>query len=160
MRLLKTPFLKTLLTTSLFSTAAFAEVVLENKAFKVTEVKTADGKTVEQWKDPDKMLPGDKVGYQIHFRNTATDNADGIVISNPVPENTEYVADSAKGSETAITFSVDNGNNFAQPAQLFVEKNGKRVQATAADYTNVRWQLTKPLAAGASGSVQYIVVIK
>jgi hypothetical protein len=41
-----------------------------------------------------------------------------------------------------------------------MEKEGKRVQANAVDYTQVRWKLNQPLAAGASSTVQYIVKIK
>ena len=43
---------------------------------------------------------------------------------------------------------------------VFVEKDGKRVQAKASDYTQVRWTLNTSLAAGASTTVQYIVKIK
>jgi len=144
----------------MFAAWVQADVQLENKAFKVVTVTSENGAKTQQWQTPDKMLPGDIVGYQISFSNPDAEAAENIVIANPIPENTSYVAGSAKGMGTSITFSVDGGKNYAQPEQLFVEKDGEKVQASAADYSHVRWQLNQPLAAGANGSVQYQVLIK
>ena len=44
--------------------------------------------------------------------------------------------------------------------QLFIQKNGKKLPATAKDYSNVRWVLTSSLKAGEKGSVQYVVQVK
>jgi len=66
------------------------------------------------------------VGYRISFINEGEEPADNIVLNNPVPENTHYVADSARGANTDIDYSVDGGKRFGQPSQLFIEKNGKK----------------------------------
>tara|TARA_B100000446_G_scaffold64485_1_gene61152 strand:- start:74 stop:505 length:432 start_codon:yes stop_codon:yes gene_type:complete len=142
------------------STFVSAEVTLTNSMFEVVTITAADGSTTDQWQKPDKLVPGERVGYQVEVNNQGTEPAADIVIANPIPEHTEYVQDSAKGLGTQIEFSVDNGKTFALPAQLFVEQNGERVQAQAADYTQVRWKLNQPLAAGDSLTVQYIVKIK
>jgi uncharacterized repeat protein (TIGR01451 family) len=139
---------------------AWSEVELKNEAFKVVTLTSDNGASSEQWQTPDKMLPGDKVGYQISFENTGKEAATDIVIANPIPENTVYVAASAKGLNTDIDFSADGGKTYAQPSKLLIEKDGERVKATAADYTHVRWTLNKPLAIGAESSVQYAVIIK
>ena len=148
------------LSLALMSTFVSAEVTLTNSMFEVVTITAADGSTSDQWQQPDKLVPGERVGYQIEVNNQGTEPAADIVIANPIPEHTEYVQGSAKGLGTQIEFSVDNGKTFALPAQLFVEQNGERVQAQAADYTQVRWKLNQPLAAGASLTVQYIVKIK
>lgn len=142
------------------SALAWSDVVLKNDAFKVVTITSDNGAKSEQWQAPNNMLPGDKVGYQISFTNTGAEAANSVVIANPIPENTVYVAGSAKGLNTDIEFSVDGGKNYALPAQLFITSDNEQVPATAADYTNVRWTLTKPLAAGAESSVQYAVIIK
>lgn len=139
---------------------ASAEVTLTNTVFEVVTITAEDGSKQDQWQQPDKLLPGERVGYQIEVNNQGTEPAADIVIANPIPEHTVYVQDSAKGLNTSIEFSVDNGKTFALPAQLFMEKEGKRVQATSEDYTQVRWKLNKPLAVGVSSTVQYIVKIK
>ena len=144
----------------LMSTFVSAEVTLTNSMFEVVTITAADGSTTDQWQKPDKLVPGERVGYQIEAINKGTEPAADIVIANPIPEHTVYVQGSAKGLDTQIEFSVDNGKTFALPAELFIEKDGKRVQAETADYNQVRWILNKPLAAGASTTVQYIVKIK
>jgi uncharacterized repeat protein (TIGR01451 family) len=157
---------KTLISFGLFcaslvlGSVANAEVTLTNTVFEVVTITAEDGSKQDQWQQPDKLLPGERVGYQIEVNNKGTEPAADIVIANPIPEHTIYVQDSAKGLNAKIEFSVDNGKTFALPAQLFMEKEGKRVQATSVDYTQVRWKLNKPLAVGASSTVQYIVKIK
>lgn len=148
------------LSLALMSTFVSAEVTLTNSMFEVVTITAEDGSTTDQWQQPDKLVPGERVGYQVEVNNQGTEPAADIVIANPIPEHTEYVQDSAKGLGTQVEFSVDNGKTFALPAQLFVEQNGERVQAQAADYTQVRWKLNQPLAAGDSLTVQYIVKIK
>ncbi|MBQ0732089.1 MAG: DUF11 domain-containing protein [Oleispira antarctica] len=137
-----------------------AEVILTNTAFEIVTIISKDGSEQDQWQTPDKLLPGERVGYQIEVHNKGTEPAADIIIENPIPEHTNYVQDSAKGLNARIEFSVNNGKTFAIPSQLFMEKDGQRVQAEAADYTQVRWILDKPLTAGASSTVQYIVKIK
>jgi uncharacterized repeat protein (TIGR01451 family) len=155
-------FIKSLTAIALLASSSlvWSEVVLKNEAFKVVTITSENGAKAEQWQTPEKMLPGDKVGYQISFENTGNEAATDIVIANPIPENTVYVEGSAKGLNTDIEFSTDGGKTYAQPSKLLIEKDGERVQASAADYTNVRWTLNKPLAIGAESSVQYAVIIK
>jgi uncharacterized repeat protein (TIGR01451 family) len=148
------------LSLALMSFSASAEVTLTNTVFEVITITAKDGSQQDQWQQPDKILPGERVGYQIEVNNKGTEPAADIVIANPIPEHTVYIQDSAKGLNTKIEFSVDNGKTFALPAELFIEKNGKRVQAVSEDFTQVRWKLNKPLAVGASSTVQYIVKIK
>lgn len=149
-----------LITGLAISSAVNAEVTITNSIFEVVTVTAENGSKSEQWQTPDKLLPGEKVGYQIDFENKNDEPAADIVIVNPIPEHTLYVDGSAKGLNTLIEFSTDGGKTFALPTQLFVEKDGKRVLAETTDYTQVRWSLKKPLAAKASGSVQFVVKIK
>lgn len=139
---------------------SFAQVELTTKMFEVIEVQKDNGKSRIEWVNADNIIPGDKVGYRISFKNNGTEPADNIVLNNPVPENTLYVADSARGANTEIEYSVNAGNDFGQPNELFIEKDGKKMPANAKDYTHVRWTLTKALASGESGSVQYVVQVK
>jgi len=145
---------------SLLPSLAFAQVELKKEMFKVVETQKENGTSKVEWIAPDNIVPGDKVGYLIRFKNNGKEAAADIVLNNPVPENTIYVDDSARGANSNIVFSVDGGKQFAQPEQLFVEVNGKKVPATAKDYTHVRWTLQSALPAGKEGSVQYVVQVK
>lgn len=153
--------MKKILTSLLFlPTLAFAQVELKTDMFEVIETQQANGTSKVEWVTPDNIIPGDKVGYRISFTNTGDKPAADIVLNNPIPENTVYVDDSARGANSKIVFSVNGGKEFANPEQLFVEVNGKKVPATAKDYTHVRWTLTSALPAGKDGSVQYVVQVK
>jgi len=144
----------------LLPSLAFAQVELSTEMFEVVETQQDNGTSKVEWVKPDNIIPGDKVGYRISFKNTGDQPAADIVLNNPVPENTVYVGDSARGANSDIVFSVDGGQQFAKPEQLFVEVNGKKVPATAKDYTHVHWTLTSALPAGKEGSVQYVVQVK
>jgi len=142
------------------SISAFAQVELKTEMYKVVEVQKDNGTSKIEWIKPDSITPGDKVGYRIVVENKGDKPADDIVLNNPVPENTIYVVGSARGANSSIVFSVDQGKTFATPEKLFIIKDGKKLPASAKDYSNVRWVLTSSLKAGEKGSVQYIVQVK
>ena len=144
----------------LLPSLAVAQVELTTEMFEVVETQQNNGTSKVEWVNPDNIIPGDKVGYRISFKNTGEQPAADIVLNNPVPQNTIYVEDSARGANSTIVFSVDGGKQFANPEQLFIEVNGKKVPATAKDYTHVRWTLNQPLPAGKDGNVQYVVQVK
>ncbi len=139
---------------------ALAEVEIKTEVFEVIEVIQEDGRSKLKWVAPQSIIPGDRVGYRIRFENTGKDPAENIVLNNPVPENTIYVDGSARGANSKIVYSVNGGQLFGTPEQLFIIKEGKKLPATAKDYTNLRWTLITPLKAGEQGSVQYVVQVK
>jgi len=139
---------------------AMAEVSLTTEAFKIVPVQQADGSVVEEWQTPEKVVPGDKVGYRISYNNNGKEAAEGVVINNPVPAETVYIANSATGANSTITYSVDGGQNFGKASELTVTAQGATRAAKTEDYSNIRWQLTQPVEAGASGKVEFKVRIK
>ncbi len=139
---------------------AFAQVELKTEMYKVVEVQKENGTSKIEWIQADSITPGDKVGYRITIENKGDNPADDLVLNNPVPENTIYLDGSARGANSSIVFSVDQGKTFATPEKLFIIKDGKKLPATAKDYSNVRWVLTSSLKAGEKGSVQYVVQVK
>jgi uncharacterized repeat protein (TIGR01451 family) len=151
---------KILATLCLLPSLAFAQVELKTEMFEVVEKQQDNGTSKVEWTTPDNIVPGDKVGYRILFTNTGDQPAADIVLNNPIPQNTIYVEGSARGANSNIVFSVDGGKQFAKPEQLFVEANGKKIPASAKDYTHVRWTLTSALPVGKDGSVQYVVQVK
>lgn len=106
------------------------------------------------------VTPGDEVIYTIHYINTSRDNATKVVISNPIPAHMVYENGSAQGEDSTIEFSVD-GQHFADPESLQVTTpDGITRKAQPEDYRNVRWTLTKPLAAGKEGEVSYRAILR
>jgi uncharacterized repeat protein (TIGR01451 family) len=125
------------------------------------DVKTPAGK-VEKKREPAKQAaPGTTVIYTTEFKNISTKPAGNIVIVNPLPKNTTYVAGSAFGANTEIGFSVDGGKQFATAEKLMMKtKEGRERPALATDYTDIRWVYKGDLPPGRTGVAGFRAVIK
>lgn len=125
-------------------------------AEKEVEVIGPDGKTVIQQVPAEKVIPGDEVIYTITYTNNGDEPAENLIVNNPIPEHMQFVAGSASERGSIITFSIDNGKSFDIPEKLMVQDaEGKPVVAKPADYTNIRWTISQPVAPRSSGSVSY-----
>lgn len=141
---------------------AFANVEMTTTVKKVVIEEDAQGNNVRTLVSADQVVPGDTLHYVISFTNKGDKAVDdgSIVITNPLPPDTVYLENTAQGSGTEISFSVDAGNSFAQPDQLTVLREGERVPAQAADYTTIRWAFKPALEAGKTGDVSFSVRLK
>jgi len=94
-----------------------------------------------------KVLPGDILQYVTSFKNISNKMADNIGITNPIPANTHYLPNTATGNEFTISYSIDGGKHWAQPAQLKKrDQQGQWQLASAKDYTHIRWTYNGNLA--------------
>jgi uncharacterized repeat protein (TIGR01451 family) len=107
------------------------------------------------------VAPGDTVIFTLTYINNGDQPATDVAVNNPVPRHMVYVSNSAEGKDAAIEFSVDNGKTYGQLANLKSRTSaGKERPASAADVTNVRWTIKKPIPAGSKGSVSYKAKVK
>jgi hypothetical protein len=84
-----------------------------------------------------------------------------VVITNPIPEQMRYLNQSAFGEKALITFSVDNGESFDLPGNLYVkDATGRRFAAQPDDYTHIRWKLQNPIPPQASGQVGFRAILQ
>lgn len=135
---------------------------VEIKSIAEREVETVTNGKKEIRRAPvNKAVPGDEIIYTTVFKNLAAKPVGDIVITNPVPNDSLYKADSATGANTVITFSADGGKQYAAPAQLTVRtRDGKTRAALPGDYTHIRWTYKGELGAGKTGEVSFRAVIK
>jgi uncharacterized repeat protein (TIGR01451 family) len=101
-----------------------------------------------------KLNLGDEIFYTVRVRNVTDAPLRDVIVSKEVPRNTHYVADSAVGPATIISFSVDGGTHFALPDAL-TAKPGATRPVEPSDYTHIRWQLRHPLAPGATALLRF-----
>lgn len=107
------------------------------------------------------VVPGDIVIYTIRYENISDKPVENVIISDPIPTATVYLFGSAEGADTDITFSVNGGESYDVPENLFVkDAEGKKVPAKPSDYTHIRWILQKAIAPGAKGDVTFKTIIK
>ena len=106
-------------------------------------------------------LPGDVIRYTLTYNHIGDEPATSVVIINPIPESTFYIADSAGGEDMEISFSIDGGKAYGKAKELkVIGPGGVSRLALPAEYTHVRWELLRELEKGESGIVFFKVRIK
>jgi uncharacterized repeat protein (TIGR01451 family) len=119
------------------------------------------GREVVKLIPADRVVPGDRVIYTLEVRNTGATALDSPIVTHPVPEHMRYVADSAVGPGAEMSYSVDGGHSFGRAENLKVPGAGGRPRpASAADYTDIRWQLKNSLKANSVAFVRFRALVK
>ena len=114
------------------------------------------GKPVAVREEPHVVTPGDKLIFELSYRNVGAEPATGFVITDPIPASVAF----AGGESEGAIFSVDGGRTWGPLAALRVATaNGASRAATAADVTTVRWSFPA-IPAGAGGKVSFRGVVK
>lgn len=157
---------------SLLAVALTAATTVDAQAPKgALELKTVVAKLEQRVDETGKVetalvpvetaLPGDEVVYTVSFRNVGAQAAENIQITNPIPAEMRYVADTAFAPGLEVTYSIDGGASYAPADALVVadEYGGTRV-ATAEEYTHIRWRLQSPLDAGAQAFARFRAVVR
>ena len=148
----------------LFAESVFAQeespIIFSNIAQKEISLVDDQGNETTSLTDLGIVVPGDTILYTSTFTNQGNEMISDIAVDNPVPENTVYLGFSARGDNTEVSFSVDDGVNYALPAELqMIGENGEQRTALPEEYTNIRWIYSGELAPGQSGSVSFKVRI-
>lgn len=151
----------TALALAVASVTAAAAVALVHTVEKIERTIAEDGTVTVTHVAADPVIPGDELRYTITFSNDgdAPVDAGSIVITNPLPAEVTYLAGTAFGAGTQITFSVD-GVTFDAPEKLKVTVEGVDVIAPADAYTAIRWQFAPELAVGAKSFVSFNARLK
>ena len=126
------------------------------EAFVVSTDK--DGKEVSS--PAKEVAPGQTVEYRLIYKNTSKKPLNDIAVTGPVPNTTDYIANTANTkAETSFQVSIDGGKTFeSEPVKRTVlDEKGKKVEKIipASEYSHVRWIMKKPLEAGESQTFAY-----
>jgi uncharacterized repeat protein (TIGR01451 family) len=136
-------------------------VQLEHKAEQRQSFVDENGVEQTRMTEAARVIPGEEIFFTVTYSNNGDEPAENIIITNPVPNNMDYVNGSASGDNTTIMFSVDGGNNFDVPQNLTVtDTEGSQKPASAVDYTHIRWTVEGDIASGTSGTVQFSAVVE
>lgn len=110
------------------------------------------------------VYPGDVLRYTVESSNAGDAEAKNLEITQPVPENTVYVLDSATNlSSTQLTYSIDEGQSFVEAPMVEVTLPDGTVEmqpAPAEVYTHVRWDFDGELASETTVDVSYEVAVQ
>jgi uncharacterized repeat protein (TIGR01451 family) len=127
------------------------------RAIAEVELRTLkDGREIPKLVPADRVVSGDWIIYTLEVRNTAFTAVPSPTVTYPVPEHMSYVAESAVGPATEVSYSVDGGRNFDLPENLKIQDaDGQQRPADAADYTHIRWQLKNALKGNSVAFVRF-----
>jgi uncharacterized repeat protein (TIGR01451 family) len=123
---------------------------------EVEQSSQSHGRETTKLIPAERVVSGDTVFYTLEVHNTAPASVSRPVVTYPIPAHMIYVADSAVGPGTEVSYSVDAGRSFDAPENLRIEEPGsQRRPATAADYTHIRWQLKNALKGNSVAFVRF-----
>jgi uncharacterized repeat protein (TIGR01451 family) len=135
-----------------------AGLSLTNTVMAQQRATAADGTTRITLVPATRVGPGDRVVYQIGYKNGGAKPVDNLVLNNPLPAELAYRGP-APGSP-APELSID-GKTFGPLASLKAHGiDGTWRPARIEDVTHVRWILAAPIPAGASGKVSFEAVVR
>ena len=137
------------------------DLQLDHKAEQEQTFVDENGVEQTRMTDATRVIPGELIVFTVTYSNRGEEPAENVSITNPVPNNMDYVDGSASGDNTTITFSVDGGNSFDTPQNLTItDAQGSQKPASAVDYTHIRWVVGSDVAPGTSGTVQFSAVVE
>lgn len=139
---------------------AQANVSINSASYQEATKVDSNGEKEKEWVRASKVVPGTVIRYVNSLENSGEQSATKLVVSNPVPTNMEYVANSAScQSECTLSYSVDGGKSYKQPEELFLGVGAERHIANASEYTHIRW-VVDSLSATSQSSVEYKARLK
>ena len=147
-----------------FGSQAFAQgasqgcILLKSTAEIAKEVVDAKGVKTVTMVPADKVVPGVEVTWTVMANNICKQPSDKVTINNAVPAHMTYVASSAIGSGSDITYSLD-GAKFGTADQLTVLESGTTRAALAAEYKHIRWVFKDPLQPGSTAVARFRAVL-
>jgi uncharacterized repeat protein (TIGR01451 family) len=103
-------------------------------------------------------VPGVEVIWTVTANNICKVPSEKVTINNAVPEHMSYVANSAMGPGSDITYSLD-GKTFGTAEQLTVKADGGQRQARADEYRHIRWVFKNSLQPGAQAFARFRAVL-
>ena len=146
----------------LFSVVTMSQANVSISSTSLQEVTkvTETGEKIKEWAKTEKVVPGTLVRYVNTLVNSGNTTATKLLVKNPIPKNMEYVAGSAacQGS-CSLSYSIDGGQSFNSPSELYIGIGENRHLAKASEYTDIRW-IIDSLAANSQSFVEYKARLK
>lgn len=148
--------------------AGLARVTLDTAVSKVETTLEETGRVKRQLMPAEEVASGEELRYTITFTNESEMRVDAerVVITNPIPEGTRYVAGTAGGDFARVEYSAD-GESFSasEPAPAADSAGGgpapsaQAEQGGAADLgiQSLRWTYLRDLQPGEAGEVYFHV---
>lgn len=131
-------------------------VELDEKGQEIFSWESLEGRVTVQ--------PDDILRYTIDGANSGDVEAKGLSVTQPVPNSTSYVLESAQVEGSAeIVYSIDDGQTFVAEPEVEVTLPDGTVElqpAPAEMYTHIQWNFGEDLASAQAVKAFYNVKVK
>ncbi len=132
------------------------DIRIEDQKVNLSEAEKKDASLVS-------YIPGDTVRYVIIASNIGDGLMTNPEIVDPVPAGVTYVAESASGADTEISFSMNQGSTYMAWPPYYTVRNSKGIlvkrEATPDMITHVKWHISKKLNPGDATTMEFLVVV-
>ncbi|NQV15288.1 DUF11 domain-containing protein [bacterium] len=107
--------------------------------------------------------PGDTLRYDISASNVGDGLMTDPEIVDPIPAGVTYVAGSAKGDNTEISFSINQGSAYMPWPPYYTVRNAKGIlikrEATPDMISHIKWDILQDLKPGEASHMEFLVVV-
>ncbi|NQV40975.1 MAG: DUF11 domain-containing protein [Candidatus Marinimicrobia bacterium] len=132
------------------------DIHIEDQKINLSDAEKKDASLVS-------YFPGDTIRYML----TASNIGDGLMknpeIIDPIPAGVTYVAKSALGENTKITFSMNEGSTYMAWPPFYTVRNSKGIlvkrEATPEMISHIKWNISNDLTPGAASTMEFLVVV-
>lgn len=133
------------------------QVALDSEVFVERSEEQVDGSVTVTREEPTRVVPGDNLVFVLTYENTGAEAAGNFIVTNPMPDAVVF----AEAIDGGAVYSVDGGTTFRLLTELSIaSEGGVERAAQAMDVTHIRWTLTEPIAAGATGQLRFRGVVR
>jgi uncharacterized repeat protein (TIGR01451 family) len=152
--------------TSIVQNILQPKVKLNLGAEKKVVTTDAKGQKLVSWQPLEGSVtvqPGDILRYTVASQNAGDKPAKNLVVTQPVPQQTSYVLESARANGAVLTFSIDSGKTFVERPMVTVKLADGQEElrpAPASAYTHARWDYHNSLAPMSTVKATYEVAVK
>lgn len=132
-------------------------VTLASNVFVERMKEDATGKRSTVLEPPRVVTPGDRLVFELSYKNGGAEPAADFVVTNPIPDAVAYAGADGDGA----LVSIDGGKSWGALAALKVRNADATFRpALPSDVTHVRWSFNKPINAGEAGKLSFRGVVK
>ena len=131
-------------------------VELDGKGQEIFSWESLEGRVTVQ--------PDDIIRYTVDGTNSGDVEAKGLSVTQPIPNGTSYVLESAQVEGSAeIVYSIDDGQSFVAEPEIEVtllDGTFELQPAPAEMYTHIQWNFGEDLASAQAVKAFYNVKVK
>ena len=147
---------------TMISSTLFAQA-LPKLELTITDEKVNSSPAERSGRIKTEYYPADTIRYILTATNVGTGNMTEPQIVDPIPNGVTYLLGTAKGDDTIIEYSINDGKNYSVwPIKTRVRTDSGKMELREVSpemITHIRWKILKDIPQGKSHEMEFMVVV-